>query len=213
MSEDNAIGKTYREFHSASDTQEFFKKVEEVYASGAPLQHEHKSHRDGKHFLRALSPIIGPDGRTEAVTVVSADITDMKQAEEALRESEAFLKTMINAIPTPVFYKDRDGKYLGFNSAFETFFGATRERLIDKSVFDINPPELAEIYHSQDNELFNSGGTQLYESQWKNAHGELRDFIFSKAVFTDSKGTITGLIGVLTDITDRKWAEKALKEK
>jgi len=80
--EDNAIGKTYREFHSASDTQEFIKKVEEVFASGAPLQHEHKSHRDGKHFLRALSPIIGPDDRTESVTVVSADITDRVQAEE-----------------------------------------------------------------------------------------------------------------------------------
>ena len=80
--EDNAAGKTYREFHSASDTQEFIKEVEKVFATDAPLQHEHKSHRDGKHFLRALSPIIGPDGRTEAVTVVSTDITDRVQAEE-----------------------------------------------------------------------------------------------------------------------------------
>jgi PAS domain S-box-containing protein len=80
--EDNATGKTYREFHSASDTQEFVKKVEEVFASDAPLQHEHESHRDGKHFLRTLSPVIGPDGRTEAVTVVSTDITDRVQAEE-----------------------------------------------------------------------------------------------------------------------------------
>ena len=80
--EDNAKGKTYREFHSASDTQEFIKKVEEVFASDAPQQHEHESHRDGKHFLRTLSPIIGPDGRTEAVTVISTDITDRVQAEE-----------------------------------------------------------------------------------------------------------------------------------
>jgi len=80
--ENNATGKTYREFHSASDTQEFIKKVEEVFASDAPQQHEHESHRDGKHFLRTLSPIIGPDGRTEAVTVVSTDITDRVQAEE-----------------------------------------------------------------------------------------------------------------------------------
>ena len=80
--EDNATGKTYREFHSASDTQEFIKKIEEVFASDAPQQHEHESHRDGKHFLRTLSPIIGPDGRTEAVTVISTDITDRVQAEE-----------------------------------------------------------------------------------------------------------------------------------
>jgi len=137
---------------------------------------------------------------------------EYSKAEEALRESEAFLKTLVNAIPAPIFYKDRDGKYLGCNSAFETFSGETKERLIGKSVFDINPPELAEIYHAQDNELFNSGGVQCYESQWKNAHGELRNFIFNKAVFTDSKGATTGLIGVLIDITERKRAEKALKE-
>ena len=80
--ENNASGKTYREFHSASNTQEFIKKIEEVFASDAPQQHEHESHRDGKHFLRTLSPIIGPDGRTEAVTVISTDITDRVQAEE-----------------------------------------------------------------------------------------------------------------------------------
>ena len=129
-----------------------------------------------------------------------------------MKDSEAFLKTLIDAIPAPVFYKDRDGKYLGFNRAFEEFFGETKERLIGKSVFDINPPELAEVYHAQDDKLFQSGGIQRYESQWENVHGKLRDFIFSKAVFTDSKGTVTGLIGVLIDITERKRAEEALRE-
>jgi PAS domain S-box-containing protein len=140
------------------------------------------------------------------------DISDRKQAEEALRESEAFLKTLLNAIPAPIFYKDRDGKYLGFNRAFETFFGETKEQLIGKSVFDINPSELAEIYHAQDEELLNSRGAQRYESQVKNANGKLRDVIFNKAVFTDSKGAVAGLIGVLIDITDRKQAEEALRE-
>ena len=130
----------------------------------------------------------------------------------SLREREDFLKILINAIPTPVFCKDRDGKYLWFNNAFETFFGEKKERLIGKSVFDINPPELAKIYHAKDEELFNSGGVQIYDSQVKNANGKLRDVIFNKAVFTGSKGAVTGLIGVITDITERKRAEEALLE-
>ncbi|MCF8127317.1 MAG: PAS domain S-box protein [Deltaproteobacteria bacterium] len=139
-------------------------------------------------------------------------VIDRKHAEAALRESEAFLQTLIDAIPTPVFYKDRNGKYVGFNKAFETFFGKKREVIIGKSVFEMNPPELAEIYFAKDEALFNNGGLQRYESQWENAHGELRDFIFNKAVFTDSKGVITGLIGILTDITERKRTEAALFE-
>jgi PAS domain S-box-containing protein len=136
----------------------------------------------------------------------------VRERTEDLRESEAFLNTLLNAIPIPVFYKDRNGRYLGFNRAFETFFGATRERLIGKTVFETSPQDLAEIYHAMDNELFESGGLQQYESQVKNAHGLLRDVIFNKAVFSDSQGAVGGLVGAILDITDRKRMENVLRE-
>ena len=138
------------------------------------------------------------------------DIGERNQAEEALRVSESFLNTLLNSIPIPVFYKDREGRYLGFNKAYETFFGANREQLIGKTVFDINPPDLAKIYHAKDTELFESGGVQHYESQVKNALGPVRDVIFNKATFADSQGAISGLIGTILDVTDRKQAEAAL---
>lgn len=128
-------------------------------------------------------------------------------AEEALRKNELFLSILLNSIPIPVFYKNRAGQYTGFNKAYETFFGATKEKLIGKTVFDISPPELAKIYHDKDNELFESGGEQHYESQVKNILGETRDVIFSKAVLTDNKGIVNGLIGAINDITERKHAE------
>ncbi|MCP4575466.1 MAG: PAS domain S-box protein [Deltaproteobacteria bacterium] len=98
-----------------------------------------------------------------------------KKAEVLLQDREAFLSALVNAIPIPVFYKDKAGRYLGFNKAFEIFFGETRERLIGKSVFDVNPPELAEIYHAKDQELFMGEGIQRYESMVKNTNGELRN--------------------------------------
>jgi two-component system cell cycle sensor histidine kinase/response regulator CckA len=135
----------------------------------------------------------------------------VRERTEELRESEAFLNTLLDAIPIPVFYKDRNARYLGCNRAFETFFGATSERLIGKTVFDINPQDLAEIGHAKDNELFESGGVQQYESPVKNAHGLLRDVIFNKAVFTDSKGAVGGLVGAILDITDCKRVEEELR--
>lgn len=143
---------------------------------------------------------------------VTWEIIEQKRTEEALRESESFLGMLLNAIPIPVFYKDREGRYQGFNRSFETFFGERREHLLGKSVFDINPPELATIYHNKDNELFEGGGTQHYECQVKNVQGAVRDVLFNKALFTDSQGNPKGLIGAILDITEMRQAEKALQE-
>ena len=101
-----------------------------------------------------------------------------------------------------------DGRYKGVNRSFEKFFGKKKEKLVGKTVFDVNPPHLAEIYQAKDNELLKAGGEQRYESQVKNANGELRDVIFNKSVYTDSKGSIVGLIGAVIDITDRNKAEQ-----
>ncbi|RPH48502.1 MAG: PAS domain S-box protein [Desulfobacteraceae bacterium] len=143
---------------------------------------------------------------------VSHDITERKRAEEEIKQREVFLNTLLRSIPIPIFYKDRDGRYAGFNRAYENFFGTTKEKLIGKTVFDISPPELAKIYHAKDNDLLESGVEQEYESQVKNTLGVIRDVIFNKAVFTDSKGTVNGLIGTILDITERKQAEEKLKD-
>ena len=140
------------------------------------------------------------------------DITERKRTEDLLRENKAFLATLLNAIPAPVFYKDIQGGYLGFNRAFEEFFGKTRDQLIGKSAFDISPRELAEVYHAKDAELLQNPGTQIYDSQVKDACGALHDVAFHKATFTDADGRVLGLIGVILDITERKQTEQALAE-
>jgi two-component system cell cycle sensor histidine kinase/response regulator CckA len=169
--------------------------------------------KDGQyhHMSLAISPVRDTEGRIAGASVIGRDITERKHAEEALKQNESFLNTLLDAIPIPVFYKDRNGRYLGVNRAFETFFAATRKELIGKTVFDISPPELAETYHTRDNELFERGGIQQYESQVKDAPGVVHDVIFNEAVFTDSEGTIHGLIGAILDITGRKHMEEELK--
>ena len=163
-------------------------------------------------FKNAQGDIVQLIGTTQ-------DITEHKMAEEELLEREVFLQTLLDAIPVPVFYKDINGKYLGVNTAFEDFFGRKRESLIGKTVFDITRPDLAQIYHDKDMELFNSGGEQQYEAQLLNVHGLLRDVIFNKAVFTDQNGAAIGLIGTIRDITEfneeeakRHQVEKQLRQ-
>jgi hypothetical protein len=63
-----------------------------------------------------------------------------------------------------------------------------------------------------DLELFETQKLQQYESQVKNSKGEIRDVVFNKDVFTNSKGEVLGLIGGILDITDRKSFEKEREE-
>ncbi|HWR96849.1 MAG TPA: diguanylate cyclase [Candidatus Methanoperedens sp.] len=79
------IGKTYAEFHTPEETEWIREKVARVFEAGKSLHHEHRSRRDGHHFLMTLSPIRQEDGTTSAVTVVSKDITEQKRLEEELR--------------------------------------------------------------------------------------------------------------------------------
>lgn len=137
------------------------------------------------------------------------DITDRKHAENTLLENKQFLDALLNAVPIPIFFKGRDGRYLGFNKTFEKLFGRTREELIEKSVFDVNPKELAEIYYTKDEELFIHSGIQIYESQVKDIQGVEHAVIFHKAAFEGQNGEVKGLIGAILDITEYKQVELA----
>ena len=141
---------------------------------------------------------------------VLLDITELKRTEESLREREAFQNLLMDTIPTPVFYKDRQGRYLGFNKAFETLFGMTKEQLVGKSVFNIAPPELAKIYHAKDLELFEHPGTQVYEAPIQDAQGNRHDVVLHKAPIVNAQGAVSGLIGIMLDVTQRKQAEEQM---
>ncbi len=146
------------------------------------------------------------------------DISERKQAEielieskEKFRTQKEFLSMLINTIPNPVFYKDIKGRYIGVNSAFTDFMGINAEDIIGKTVFDISPKTIAKEYANKDNELFNSKGNQNYESIINTKDGNTYNVIFDKASYADNSGSVIGLIGIITDITERKQAERKIR--
>lgn len=141
------------------------------------------------------------------------DITDYKSALIKLRENEEMFRTLLNNAPLPIFYKNVNGKYLGCNEEFEVFLGLSEAEIIGKTVYDIAPAGLADLYKEKDLELFKTGGTQIYEWKAKKNDGSMRDIIYHKAALYDYLGNITGLIGVIVDVTELKKYEEILEIK
>ena len=79
------IGRSYKDFHSPEETNEFVESVNKVFKVGNTIRNEHFSRRDKRYLLRTFSPVKDADARIVAVTVVSKDVNDLKQLEEKLR--------------------------------------------------------------------------------------------------------------------------------
>ncbi|MDD2271311.1 MAG: PAS domain-containing protein [Desulfuromonadaceae bacterium] len=145
----------------------------------------------------------------EADTLTAA-ISRFKQAEEDNRTQLGFVHTLIDTIPSPIFYKDASCRYLGCNKAFEAYVGFSQAELVGKTPHELWANDLADRYLQQDQSLINNPGMQVYETSVVYADGTLRNVIFNKATFNEKDGSVGGLVGVILDITELKQASDAL---
>jgi len=168
--------------------------------------------KDGSKFpaLISVASLKTDDGSTLGYVGIATDISHQRQTERAWQEQSEFLQIVLDAIPSPIYFKDRRGAYLGCNKAFEEFFGKPRGEIIGKTAHDLFSRDSADIHHAADQQLFNKGGVQRYDSFALDAGGTPREVIFHKAVFERGQ-TITGLVGAILDITERKQAEEKLR--
>ncbi len=146
-------------------------------------------------------------GGRPAIIGMMVDITARRAAERAAREQLNFVSQLVEAIPSPLFHKDENGRYLGCNKAFEVFIGLPRDEIIGRTVFELYEPPAAARYHAADQALFDTPGVQTYEANVPSADGMTQDVIFNKATYLKADGSVGGLVGVVTDITERKRSE------
>ncbi|MFN8597206.1 MAG: PAS domain S-box protein [Anaerolineae bacterium] len=143
---------------------------------------------------------------------VGRDITDRKQAEVALRESEALYHTLVETLPMNIFRKDIDGRFIFGNSLFFQTSGRERSELLGQTDFDLHPAELAEKYRADDERIMASGQSQeIIET-----HQTLdRPPIYVQTIKTpiyDTVGNLLGIQGVFWDVTQQRRADISLRE-
>ena len=146
------------------------------------------------------------------VLAVARDITERKRAEEALRQSEDFLKNIVDNIPAIVFVKGAaDLSYAAFNKAAEERLGFSREEILGKNDHDFFPGEQAAFFSRKDREVLAKGELlEIPEETVKTGHGEDRILRTKKIPLFDNEGKARYILGIAEDITDRKHLEEQL---
>lgn len=132
------------------------------------------------------------------------------QRTKELTESKNMLSVVIDTIPTPMFYKDKSGKYLGCNSAFAELLGKSKEDIVGKTIFDLMDDSYAYPVFERESQILVSPKSQSYEGKFKTVYG-IKDVIVNKASIVSESGEVEGLVAVMSDITYRKEMERELK--
>ena len=213
FSQEAVLGKTDAELLHVEDAAVLTAIKHHVLITGIPVREEFKSTLNGQTFFYDLSvePMRDLNGTIIGVTCVSVDITERKQAEEALKNSQAQLEALVTSLDDIVFEVDMNGTYLNLWTGNEARLFRPREEIIGKR-FDEVFGEAASRPFFEFLELTLSsnaaqtleypvvmGGEQLwYAAHYNIIHGQT--------------GMPQNVSILVRDITARKQAEEALRQ-
>lgn len=154
------------------------------------------------HGLKALAYMLIYD---------SLFVSGVKAPNLALAQERALLRTLMDAVPDLIFFKDTESRYLGYNKAFAAYCGRPETEMLGKTDFEFTSSEVAEFYRAKDRDAMAAGHPTGNEEwiDYPDGHRVLLDTV--KAPILGEDGRLLGLVGISRDITGRKRAEEELR--
>jgi len=175
-------------------------------------EYEEKAKDGTKYFeMITISPVLDSSGQVINFIVLKEDITERHNVQKQKEADLNFLKHLLDAIPSPVFYKDLEGTYQGCNKAFEVYIGRSRSQIVGKTIYEISSRELAEKQQAYDEAFYWQGVGEISETKVRYFDGTDHDVVLFKSTLRDPQGQVSGLVGVMLDISDRKLMEEELR--
>lgn len=203
---EDIIGRRVTEIIPGIEKQHYIKTYGKVVTTGHPISFEDFTDQLNRYYHISAYKV------DEGIFATAfQDITESKNAENALINREGQLRTLVDTIPDLIWLKDVDGVYLSCNTKFEHFFGATEEEIVGKTDHDFIDIELADFFRQKDIKAMEAGKPSVNEEQITYADDGHMEYLETiKCPMYDSTGKLIGVLGVGRDITDRKKAEEEL---
>ncbi len=215
-SEAQLIGTSYLDGVSLEDRARVLALLVNA-CNGQSAEFEFKTARENPPKIIASNfiPIRNSEKHIETIMGFSQDMSDRKQVESELEQQRNFLRQVIDINPNFVFAKDRAGRFTLINQAVAKAYGTTVEELLGKSDADFNSnSEEVEFFRKKDLMVLDSLKDEFIpEEVITDATGKTRWLQTVKRPLIGEDGKAYAVLGVATDITARKLAEAALKEK
>jgi len=214
MSRDELRERKCHEVIHGTDSAALCCPLQKMLSSGRVETFEMKMEANERTFLVSCTPILNAQGRIEKIIHICTDITDARKAEKSLHDAEARCRKLHDSITDAFAIVDMEGNIREFNEVFRELLGYGQEELSRLTCQDITPRK----WHAFEENIIREqvlplGHSDVYEKEYRKKDGtvfpvELRTFLVR-----DDEGNPVEIWSIIRDITERKRAEEAIKER
>ena len=157
------------------------------------------------------TPLYGADGKIIGLQGIFWDVTEQRQMEESLRNSESLYHSLVETMPQNVFRKDLKGRFTFANKQYCKHYNCKLEDILGKTDFDFFPKELAEKYTKDDERVLETGQTYEIVEEHHPLGQEKTIVQVVKTPLYGAGGKIIGLQGIFWDVTEQRLAEERIR--
>ncbi len=182
-------------------------KDKDVWA-GKTVHKEWCSPKNKKTYESTDTPLTNPDGTISMLNILH-DITERKQTEEALRESEQRYRTLVENQGEGIGITDTKENFIFANPAADVIYGVPPGGLVGRNLREFLDDE-GFAFILEQTEIRRTGRKSTYEVEFSRADGDKRSLLITATPRFDNDGQFTGTFGIFRDITDQKQAQEEL---